>query len=123
VVKGAKAAAGKRYGTSSPKLGQASLTGACSAAAILCLRHHPAGHTSLVCFEKTPGQGKALTILAPKLARTVYERLQRTAAFAREKCLRSEGRGAGEPAASRGRDGLSLATVRCHEGRLASAHA
>jgi len=42
-VKCAKAAAGKRYGTSGTQIGHASLTWAFSEAAVLCLRHHPAG--------------------------------------------------------------------------------
>jgi hypothetical protein len=99
------------------------LTWAFSEAAVLCLRNHPAGQTSLVRFEKTHGQGKALTVLAHKLARAVYDMLKRPTAFDMEKFLRSDGRGAGEPAASRGREGLSRATVLCHDGLLASAHA
>src|SRR6266581_6041339 len=47
LVKCAKESAGKRYGTSSTKLGNASLTWALSEAALLFLRNHPAGHKSL----------------------------------------------------------------------------
>jgi transposase len=43
----AQASAGKRSGTSGTQSGPASLTWACSAAALLCLRTHPAGHKSL----------------------------------------------------------------------------
>ena len=50
-------------------------------------------------LEKKHGKGKALTVLAHKLARAVYHMLKRTTAFDREKFLRSYGRGAGEPAA------------------------
>jgi hypothetical protein len=43
----AKAAAGKRYGTTGAKLGTADLKGAGSEAAVRCLRTHPAGHKYL----------------------------------------------------------------------------
>jgi transposase len=122
LVKCAKEAAGKRDGTSGTKIGQAYLTWAFSAAAVLFLRHHPAGQQYLVRLENKYGKGKALTVLAHKLVRAVYPMLKRTTAFDMEKFLRSSGRGAGEPAASRGREGLSLATVRCREGRLVSAN-
>jgi hypothetical protein len=39
-----KESAGQRYGTSGAQIGQASLTGACSEAAVLFLRNTPAGH-------------------------------------------------------------------------------
>jgi hypothetical protein len=39
--------AGKRYGTSGKNIGQAYLTWAFSEAAVLCLRHHPAGQKFL----------------------------------------------------------------------------
>jgi transposase len=118
----AKASAGKRYGTSGTKIGHAYLTWAFSEAAVLFLRHTPAGQKPLVRLANKPGQGKALTVLAHQLARAVYHMVKRTTAFAREKFLRSSGRGAGEPAASLGRDGRSLATVLCQEGRLVSAN-
>jgi hypothetical protein len=41
----AQASAGKRSGTSGAKIGHASLTWAFSAAAVVCLRNHPAGQT------------------------------------------------------------------------------
>ena len=47
VVTCAKASAGKREGTAGTTLGPASRTWACSDAAVLCLRHHPAGQTYL----------------------------------------------------------------------------
>ena len=73
----AKASAGKRYGTSGTQIGHASLTWACSAAAVVCLRNHPAGHKSLARGEKKHGQGTALTVLAPTLARAVSDMVQR----------------------------------------------
>jgi transposase len=60
----AKASAGKRYGTSGKKIGHADLKWACSEAAVLCLRHNPAGQKYLACLLKKHGKGKALTVLA-----------------------------------------------------------
>jgi transposase len=77
----AKASAGKRYGTAGTKIGQASLTWAFSEAAVLFLRTNPAGQTYLAHLEKQHGQGKALTVLAHKLARAVYDMLKRGVAF------------------------------------------
>ena len=47
LAKCAKESAGKQYGTTSTQIGHASLTWACTDAAVLCLRHHPAGQQSL----------------------------------------------------------------------------
>jgi len=69
----AKASAGKRYGTSGAKIGHASLTWAFSEAAVLFLRHNPIGQKYLARLEKKHGKGKALTVLAHKLARAVYD--------------------------------------------------
>ena len=60
----AKESAGKRYGTSGSKSGHASLTWTFSEAAVVCLRHNPAGQKDLARLEKQQGTGKALTILA-----------------------------------------------------------
>jgi transposase len=64
LVNGAKASAGKRYGTSGAKIGNAYLTWAFSDAAVLLLRAHPAGQKSLARLEKKHRKGKALTVLA-----------------------------------------------------------
>jgi transposase len=101
----AKAAAGKRYGTAGTQIGHASLKWAFSAAAVLFLRNHPAGQKSLARLEKKHGKGKALTVLAHKLARAVYYMLQREVVCDLNLFLQSEGRGAGEPAAALGHDG------------------
>ena len=69
----AKASAGKRYGTSGAKIGNSSRKWACSEAAVLFLRKNPAGQKYLARLEKKHGQGKALTIIAHKLARAVYD--------------------------------------------------
>ena len=81
LVKCAKESAGKRYGTSETKIGNASLKWAFSEAAGLFLRANPAGQTYLGRLEKKPGRGKALTVLAHKLARAVYDMLPRHTAF------------------------------------------
>jgi transposase len=101
----AKESAGKRDGPACTTIGHASLTWAFSAAAVLCLRTNPAGQTYLARIEKTHGQGKALTVLAHQLARAVYDLLTRDVVFDLDLFLQSEGRGVGEPAASRGHDG------------------
>jgi transposase len=87
LVKGAKESAGKRLGTSGPKIGNAHLTWAFSEAAVLFLRNHPAGQTYLARVEKKHHKGKALTILAHKLARAVYDMLTRQTAVDMDKCL------------------------------------
>jgi transposase len=79
-----KESAGTRVGTSGKNIGNAHLKWAFSEAATWFLRHHPNGQTRLTRLEKTHGQGKALTILAHKLARAVYDRLKRNTAFDRD---------------------------------------
>jgi Transposase IS116/IS110/IS902 family len=119
----AKASAGTRDGTAGTKMGHASLTWAVSEAAVLCLRDHPAGQTSRARLENTPSTGKALTVLAPNLARAVSDRLNRGVGFDLDKFFHRSRGGADEPAASLGDDGLSLATVRCHHTPRASTNA
>jgi transposase len=82
--KGARESAGKRSGTSGTQIGNAQRTGAFSEAAVLFLREHPAAQKYLVRLEKQHGKGKALTILAQKLARAVSYMLKRQRAFERE---------------------------------------
>jgi hypothetical protein len=99
LVKWAQASAGKRYGTAGAKIGHAYLKWAVSAAAVLFLRHDPAGQKSLTRLEKQHGTGKAVTVLAHTLARAVYCMLQREAAFDLDKVFKASWNGAGEPAA------------------------
>jgi transposase len=87
LVKGAKESAGKRLGTSGKKIGNAHLKWAFSEAAALFLRNNPAGQRYVARLEKKHGQGKALTILAHKLARAVYYMLRRKTAFDMEQFL------------------------------------
>jgi hypothetical protein len=58
-----------------------------SEAAVLFLRNHPAGQQWLARKEKQQDQGKALTIVAHKLARAVYDLLKRETAFDMNKFL------------------------------------
>jgi hypothetical protein len=54
---------------------------------VLVLRNHPTGQKHLARLEQKHGKGKALPIVAHKLARAVYDMLTRQTAFDREKCL------------------------------------
>jgi transposase len=81
LVKCAKESAGKRYGTSGKKIGNAYLKWAFSEAAVLFLRNNPAGQKYLARLEKKHGKGKALTVVAHQLARAVYDMLKRDTAF------------------------------------------
>jgi hypothetical protein len=110
LVKCAKASAGKRSGTSGTKIGNASLTWAFSEAAVLFLRNHPKGQICLARLEHKHGKGKALTVLAHKLARAVYDMLQRDTVFDMDKFLNSSRSRAGEPDASLDHHGISLNT-------------
>jgi transposase len=87
LVKCAKESAGKRYGASGTKIGNAYLKWAFSEAAILFLRANPAGQKYLARIEKKHGKGKALTILAHKLARAVYYMWRRDTVFDLDKFL------------------------------------
>src|SRR5262249_54277070 len=91
LVPGAKASAGQRWGTSGKTIGHGPRTWALSDAATLVLRTNAAGPRSLARCEKKPGTGKAWTLVAPTLARAVYDRRQRHTAFARETFLPGEG--------------------------------
>ena len=87
LVKCAKESAGKRYGTAGAKMGNAYLKWAFSEAAVLFLRDHPAGQKYLTRWERKHGRGKALTLLAQKLGRAVYDMLKRQQAVEVDKFL------------------------------------
>jgi transposase len=80
LVKCAKESAGKRYGSTGAKIGNASLKWAFSEAAVLFLRNNPAGQKALARLERKHGQGKALTVFAQQLARAVYDMRRRETA-------------------------------------------
>jgi len=81
LVKSKKESAGKSYGTSGHKIGNAHLKWAFSEAAVGFLRHNPEGQAYLARLEQKHGKAKALTALAHKLARAVYYMLRRKEAF------------------------------------------
>jgi transposase len=81
VVKCAKESAGKRYGTAGTKIGNAFLKWAFSEAAVLFLQGNLRGQKYYARLEKKHGKGKALTVLAHKLARAVYYMLKRETPF------------------------------------------
>jgi transposase len=81
LVTGAKASGGKRCGTSGNKIGNAHLKWAFAEAATLFLRGNEPGQKYLARLETKDDKGKALSILAHKLARAVYVVLKRQTAF------------------------------------------
>jgi transposase len=89
LVKCSKESGGKRLGTSGAKIGNAHLKWAFSEAAVLFLRNNPQGQKLLARLEKKHDKGKALTILAHKLARAVYYMLKRKTAFDMDLFLRT----------------------------------
>jgi hypothetical protein len=68
-------------------MGNAYLKWAFSEAAGLFLRATPAGQKSRARLEKNQGKGKALTVLAHQLARTVYYMWRRDPVFDLDKVL------------------------------------
>lgn len=81
LVKCKAESAGKSYGTSGAKIGNAHLKWAFSEAAILFLRCNPKGKAYVEKLAKKHGKGKALSILAHKLGRAVYFILKRKEPF------------------------------------------
>ena len=85
LVKGQKQSAGKLYGSSGKKIGNVHLKWAFSEAAVLFLRKNPDGQHFLERLAKKHGKGKALSILAARLGRTVYVMLKRREPFDQDK--------------------------------------
>jgi transposase len=81
LVKCAKESAGKHYGFSGKKIGNAHLKWAFSESAVLFLRKNVLGRKYFARLERKHGKGKALTVLAHKIARAVYFMLSREKAF------------------------------------------
>jgi hypothetical protein len=81
VVKCDHESGGKRYGTSGHSIGHVHLKWAFSEAAALFLVDNPQGQKYSRRLEKKHGPGKALTVLAHKLARAVYVLLKRHTTF------------------------------------------
>ncbi|MBW2649309.1 MAG: IS110 family transposase, partial [Deltaproteobacteria bacterium] len=81
LVKCKAESAGKSYGTSGAKIGNAHLKWAFSEAAVLFLRCNPKGKAYVEKLAKRHGKGKALSILAHKIGRAVYFILKRKEPF------------------------------------------
>jgi transposase len=81
LVKCEKSSAGKRIGTSGHKIGSVHLKWAFSEAAVSVIRHLPQSKRLHERLKHKYGKGKALSIFAHKLGRTVYFMLKRNQAF------------------------------------------
>lgn len=85
MVKCAKESAGKHYGFSGQKIGNAFLKWAFSEAAVLFLRGNPRAQKYQDRLTRKHGKGKALSIIAHRLGRTVYHMLRKREAFDSER--------------------------------------
>lgn len=81
LVKGQKQSAGKNYGTSGGRIGNAHLRWAFSEAAVLFLRHTPAAERYYNRLISRHGKSKALSIVAKRLGIAVYYMLRRGQPF------------------------------------------
>ena len=81
LVKSAKESGGKRLGTSGKKIGNVHLKWAFSEAAVLFLRRNAEAVKYREKLARKHGKAKSLTILAHKLARSVYYILKRKEVF------------------------------------------
>ena len=82
-----KESAGKFYGTSGKKIGNAYLKWAFSEAAVLFLRKNPDAQAWVERMANKHNKARALTILAHKLGRAVYFMLQRKTVFDQDRFL------------------------------------
>jgi transposase len=87
LIKCEKSSAGKRTGSSGAKIGNAHLKWAFSEAAVTVLSHFPESKKLHTRLKRKHGNGKALSILAHKIGRTVYFMLKRNRAFDPERFL------------------------------------
>jgi transposase len=87
LVKCPHESAGKKKGTGGAKIGNAHLKWAFSEMAVSFLRHNLPGKQLVERLAQKHGKGKALSILAHKLARAIYYMLKSSVPFNREKFL------------------------------------
>jgi transposase len=87
LVKCPHESAGKKKGTGGAKIGNAHLKWAFSEMAVSFLRHNPPAKQLVERLAQKHGKGKALSILAHKLARAIYYMLKKGVPFNREKFL------------------------------------
>ena len=90
LVKCAKESAGKRYGHSGAKIGNAHLKWAFSEAAVIMLRECRDVNTYKLRLQKKHGKAKALSILAHKIGRAVYYMLKRREVFKTDRFLNKQ---------------------------------
>jgi len=81
LVKPQRSSSGKLYGHSGAKIGNGHLKWAFSEAATLFLRHSERGKKYMARLERKHSKGKALSVLAHKLARATYFMLRRNEVF------------------------------------------
>ena len=94
LVKCKAESAGKSYGSSGAKIGNAHLKWAFSEAAVIFLRGNPTAKHYVDRLTKRHGKAKALSILAHKLGRAVYFILKRKQPFDKERFFTSMQRAA-----------------------------
>jgi transposase len=87
LIKCKKESAGKSYGTTGRKIGNAYLKWAFSEAAVLFLRKNPQAQAWLEKLARKHNKARALTILAHKLGRAVYFMLKRNQVFDQQRFL------------------------------------
>jgi len=85
LVKCSHESAGKKKGTGGGKIGNAHLKWAFSEAALLFMRYNSPAKTLVENLAKIHGKGKAISILAHKLARAIYYMLKNNKPFERDK--------------------------------------
>jgi transposase len=81
LVKSEHSSDGKRTGSGGAKIGNAHLKWAFSEAAVLFLKDNPGGQAHLKRLQRKHGKGKALSILAARIGRSVYFMLKNQEAF------------------------------------------
>ncbi len=86
LIRCARESAGKRYGTSGSKIGNAHLRWAIGEAAMLMLRHADVGKLRNKLVRKH-GKGKSMSVLSHKIGRTIYYMLLRKKPFDMERFL------------------------------------
>lgn len=87
LVKCAKESAGKKYGYSGNKIGNAYLKWAFSEAAVLFLKGNEPAQKAVARLATKHGKGKALSILAHRLGRAVYVMLSKRQPFEQERFM------------------------------------
>jgi transposase len=90
LVKPSKESAGKIYGHSGKKIGNAHLKWAFSEAAVIILRDVPEIKKYKEKLQKKHGKAKALSILAHKIGRAIYYMLKRKEVFNLKKFLKKK---------------------------------